>query len=127
MNAQELQTQVAAWQEQISQLRSTKQNRPKKRKKYNRAARLFWESPLPVVQLDRDTFSNTSEASVQQQMDKACDEEKLPHISVVITDESSYLIDFDNERAEQKFAEYVEKVSTKEISAITNNVMYTIK
>lgn len=127
MNATELQAQVAAWQEQMSQLKSAKQNRPKKRKKYNRAARLFWESPLPVVQLDRNTFSNTSEASVQQQMDKACDEEKLPHISVVITEDNSYLIDFDNERAEQKFAEYVEKVTTKEISGITNNVMYTIQ
>lgn len=125
MTQEELAKQVEEFKALYATLRKTKANRPK-RNKYVQMHEHMKGNSLPLIRLNDDVFNNKSEQSMQQQFNKVADDKGDTPYSVVFTDEGKFLIDFDNERAEAAFTAVVDKVTNKEITELSNDLLYNI-
>ncbi len=122
MTAQELQAQVDELKNLYLSLHKAKVNRPK-RNKYERVHAEMRDNDLPVIRLNEGVFTNQSEASMQQQFNKIAEKHNETPYSVIFTDQGKFLIDFDNERAEEKFASLIEGISAGEVTSISNDLL----
>ena len=124
MTEQELTAQVEELKTLWASLHKAKVNRPK-RNKYERMHNEMIENDL--VRLNESVFTNESEASMQQQFNKVADKKGHTAFSVVFTDQGKFLIDFDNERAEEKFAQLIEGISEGKVTALSNDLLRSTK
>ncbi len=122
MTEQELTTQVEELKALWASLHKAKVNRPK-RNKYQKMHAEMRENDLPVVRLNESVFTNESEQSMQQQFNKVAEKAGETAYSVVFTDQGKFLIDFDNERAEEKFAALIEGISEGKVTQLSNDLL----
>lgn len=125
MTQEELATQVEEFKTLYASLRKTKVNRPK-RNKYVRLHDQMKINDLPLIKLNEDVFTNQSESSMQQQMNEVAKKKNDTPFSVVFTDDGKFLINFDSEAAEAAFASVVDKVTDREITTLSNDLLYNI-
>lgn len=127
MTKQEVEEQVEAFKLLFATLKNEKQSRPTRGKKYEKGVKDFMAAKVPLMKLDDRIFSNDSESSLNQQFKKAQEDLGVSGISCVVTDAGKFLIDFDDERAEQAFANVVEKITSKELTFLSNELVAAIK
>lgn len=122
MTREELEAQVAEIQNIWNTLHTKKANAPK-RNKYAQALSEWQKLNLPVMRLNDGVFNNKSEQSMQQQFNKAAEAAGIKNLSVVFTDTGKFLIDFDSESAEATFASLLERVSTEDVTQLSNQLL----
>lgn len=121
---QELLDQVEALKALRGNLK--KQRESTSRGKYQKALVAFNNYELPVMPLDSTVFTNASASSLQQQFNKAAEKLNTTAPSVCSDQDGTvYLINWDDENAEEAFENYLLKkagISKEELYAITSEL-----
>lgn len=118
-------SEVEALKAQFVALRSAHDNRPT-RGKYGAALTELANSDLPLMELSITKFTNESQASMQQQFEKAAEKSNIDwKPSVVFYNDAKFLVNFDADDAEEKFETYILRkanISKSDLAAITRDL-----
>mgnify|MGYP003575185590 CR=1 FL=1 len=88
-------------------LKAAHESRPT-RGKYGNALTILDAGDLPLMELGASFDKNDSQASMQQQFNKAAEKMSLSwEPSVVFYNGAKFLVNFDHEQAEEKFENYI--------------------
>lgn len=88
-------------------LKAAHDSRPT-RGKYGNALTILESGDLPMMELGASFDKNDSQASMQQQFNKAAEKMELTwEPSVVFYNGAKFLVNFDHENAEEKFEQYI--------------------